>query len=224
MRVLVLGLYAEGSTDERFLSPVIRRTTEEILANYDGGNMWDEAIIMRIRLNTGQYVNRAQSILAAAAEAQGCHILIVHADADGPTPDRALAERFQPGLVLVKQAGKKVCQDLLPVIPIQEIEAWLLVDRETLLKELKVNQNTRISGIPPVQRIESTARPKEELDRIIRAINNAQGRAIGRKELYEPLGETVRLERLAALSAYNRFITDLTEALTNLGIISRVSL
>jgi hypothetical protein len=37
MRVLVLGLYAEGSTGERFLEPVIRRTTEDLLAAYDGG-------------------------------------------------------------------------------------------------------------------------------------------------------------------------------------------
>lgn len=179
---------------------------------------------MLIRLSAGQYANRAQRILAAAEEAQGCHILIVHADADGPTPERALAERFHPGLALVKQAGKNVCQDLLPVIPVQEIEAWLLADKEALLKELKAKQNTRISGFPPVQRIESTARPKEELDRIINALNSTQGRTVSRKDLYGPLGETVRLEKLAALSAYHQFITDLTEALTNLGSISRVSL
>lgn len=220
MRVLVLGLYAEGSTDERFLEPIIRRTTEELLAANDGGNAWDEAIIMLIRLSAEQRVSRAQSILAAAEKAQGCHLLIVHADADGPTPDKALAERFQPGLMLVKQAGTNVCQDLLPIIPIQEIEAWLLADREILLKELKTNQGTRIPGIPPAQRIENTARPKEQLDNIIRVVNSTQGWSISRKELYEPLGETVRLEKLAALSAYRQFTVDLTEALTNLSVIS----
>jgi hypothetical protein len=180
MRVLVLGLYAEGSTDERFLSPVIRRTTEELLAKYDGGSSWDEALIMPIKLSSKQRANRAQSILTAAGKAQGCHILIVHADADGPTHKKALAERFTPGFMLVKQADENVCQDLLPIIPVQEIEAWLLADKETLLKELRTSQSANTIGIPPLQRIESTARPKEQLDRIIQVINNAHKWSISR--------------------------------------------
>lgn len=224
MRVLVLGLYSEGSTDERFLSPLLRRTTEELLAQDGGGNAWDEAIIVPINVSSEQHTHREQSILAAAEKAQGCHLLIVHADADGPTPERALAERFQPGLMLVKQTSKNSCRDLLPIISVQEVEAWLLADKQALFTELNMNpnpQNARVLGIPPLHHIENTARPKEQLDRIIRVANTARGREISRQDLYEPLGEAVRLDQLAKLSAYRQFTADLTAALADLGILSR---
>ncbi len=35
MSMLVLGLYAEGSTDHDFLPPVIQKTAERILAEHD---------------------------------------------------------------------------------------------------------------------------------------------------------------------------------------------
>ena len=34
MSVLVVALYAEGSTDDRFLPPIIQRTAERIIAQY----------------------------------------------------------------------------------------------------------------------------------------------------------------------------------------------
>jgi hypothetical protein len=77
--------------------------------------------------------------------------------------------------------------------------------------------------MPSLRRVESIAHPKELLDDIIQAANKFRGRPITREKLYGPLGETVRLEKLASLSAYQQFTSDLTNALTNLGIISRNS-
>ena len=34
MKMLLLALYAEGSTDARFLPPIIRRTAERIIAQH----------------------------------------------------------------------------------------------------------------------------------------------------------------------------------------------
>jgi len=39
MHVLMLGLYAEGRTDERFLPIIIQRATEHILMQYDRPNI-----------------------------------------------------------------------------------------------------------------------------------------------------------------------------------------
>ncbi len=219
MRVLVFGLYFEGSTDEVFLPPVIRRATLEILARHQRADVWNDIIIMPVKPQ--KHGSQAQKILAAAIEAQGYHLLIVHTDADGPVSAQARTHQFEPGLELVRQAVDVACQDLLPVIPIQEIEAWLLADREALLKELGANQSVRELGIPPIQQIEAIAQPKERLESIIRLANQSRSRrrSIRREDLYEPLGEIVRLEKLAMLSAYNQFVVDLTEALTRLGVI-----
>ncbi len=224
MRELVFGFYFEGSTDETFLPPVIRRVTLEVLAKYHRADAWSDIIIIPIKPQ--KHGSQAQKILAAATEARGYHLLIIHADADGPMATQARENQFDPGLELVKQANNDACQDLLPIIPIQEIEAWLLVDKEALLKELETNKSASELGIPPIRQIESIAQPKERLESIIRLVNQSRSRRhpIRRGDLYEPLGKAVRLERLTGLSAYRQFIADLTEALTNLGIIAYVSL
>jgi hypothetical protein len=221
MSKLVLGLYVEGSTDRRFLQPIIERIATEILAKNNRGDVWDDTIILPIEPTVRKRESQAQKILAAAIEACGCYLLIIHADADGPTAAEARKNRFNPGLELVRQAGGNVCQDILPIVPIQEIEAWLLADKEALLKVLETNKNVAELGIPPIRKIESTAQPKERLEGIIRIANQFRRYHIDRDDLYEPLGETVRLEKLAGLSAYQQFISDLTDVLINLGIILR---
>ena len=223
MSKLVLGLYVEGSTDRRFLQPVIERIATEILAKNGRGDVWDDTIILPIEPIVRKRESQARKILAAATEACGCYLLIIHTDADGPTAAEARKDRFNPGLELVRQAGGRVCQDVLPIIPIQEIEAWLLADREALLKALETNKSVAKLGIPPIRKIESTAQPKERLEDIIRIANQFGRYQINRDDLYEPLGETVRLEKLSTLSAYQQFISDLTDALTKLGIISQFS-
>jgi hypothetical protein len=52
----------------------------------------------------------------------------------------------------------------LSVIPIQEIEAWILAAKEMVLQELVTRKSSSKPGIPSISQIESTARPKERLD------------------------------------------------------------
>ena len=132
MRVLVLGFYAEGSTDYDFLPPIILRTAEKILAQYERSVM-DEAVVSPIRLAADQKKDRAESILLATQEACGYHALIVHSDADDPEPDKARVERIEPGFERVRQTDENVCRGLVPIIPVQAIEAWMLADYELLL-------------------------------------------------------------------------------------------
>jgi hypothetical protein len=224
MSALVFGLYFEGSTDKAFLPPVIRRITLEVLAHYQRADVWND--IITIPVKPQNHGDLDKKILAAATEALGYHLLIVHGDADDLTADEAREQRFKPGLELVRQAGNGACQDLLPIIPIRAIEAWLMADNDALLSALGINKSASDLGIPHLHKIESTAKPKERLENIIRLVNQSRPRRrpIRRDDLYEPLGEAVRLSKLAHLSAYNQFTADLTEALTNLGVISRIPL
>jgi hypothetical protein len=48
MRVLIVGLYTEGRTDQSFLSPLLRRCINDIFAKYDGGQRWDDAAIRSV--------------------------------------------------------------------------------------------------------------------------------------------------------------------------------
>lgn len=119
MNSLVLALYAEGRTDERFLPVVIQRTAEQILAQR-GCQVVDvpDPIVVDGSIDR-EHRGRAERILEAARRARGYHALIVHADADHPTPDRSIEERIQPGLHLVHRSEEAVCRQLVPIVSVQ---------------------------------------------------------------------------------------------------------
>ena len=130
MKMLILALYPEGSTDARFLPPIIQRTAERIITQY-GHNDVDVSKLVIVPRQHDQ--RREECILSAVRHAcRSCHALIVHADADNRTPDRALSERIQPGFDLVSCSNEDVCKHLIPVIPVRMIEAWMLADHNAL--------------------------------------------------------------------------------------------
>lgn len=223
MSMLVLGLYAEGTTDYDFLPSVIQRTAERVLA--DHGREEVDTNIQAVQLPGEQRRDRGESIVHAARYAVGYHALIVHADADGPDAKRALAERFYPGYLLVQHVSERICKQVLPIIPIQAIEAWLLADYRALLEEIGTDMRARDLGLPErARQVEAIARPKERL-------KQAVGRAFAERSrhqrssdisfLYEPMGNNISLERLGNVPSYQKFKNDLMETLISINIISR---
>ncbi len=223
MKMLVLGLFVEGPTDNDFLPPVIRRTAEQILAEHEQSSIY-EASILLIQLTNDQKKDRAESILQAACDAYGYHALIVHSDADDPEPDKARFERIEPGFKLVQETNENVCKDLIAIIPVQAIEAWILADYELLLKEVGTDLTAIDLGIPETAKyVQKISRPKRRLEEALQkayASRSRRRRESDIRFLYQPMGEKINLERLHQVPSYLQFVEDLTETLINL--ISRV--
>src|SRR5205085_9734766 len=117
----------------------------------------------------GRKKRQREAILLAAKKAVGYHILIVHADADHPKADKARLERFEPGYKLVQQTNEDVCKDLLPIIPVQAIEAWMLADYELLLAEIGTRMSMYDLGIPEkASQVEAISNPKQRLKEVVR--------------------------------------------------------
>src|SRR5579864_7017666 len=139
---LLLALYAEGPSDMRFLPQIIRGTAQDITGQYRPVEVLDLTIISKKR------GTREECILHAARDAYGCHALIVHSDADDGTPDRAYKERILPGFNLVSRSTENVCQDLIPIIPVQMIEAWMLADHNALRRSIGTGIRPENLGLP----------------------------------------------------------------------------
>jgi hypothetical protein len=217
MTTLVLAFYAEGRTDERFLPIVIQRTVEQILAQR-GRMAVDvlEPVVLNHTIDR-KFQKREERILEAARRSAGYHALIVHADADHPTPNQAMDERIRPGFERVYKAKERVCDKLLPIIPVQMTEAWMLIDSEALRSVIGTNIEAQALGLPTrAQQVESDRDPKQTL---IQAIQNAiadrprRRRRINLGTVYEPLARLINLERLSAVPAYQQFVSDMTETL-----------
>lgn len=128
MTELALALYAEGTTDDVFLPLVIQRTSRMILDQH-GRNRIQVVQVETIKFHK-ETSARDQCILQAARQTTRYQALIVHSDADNPTTEPALQQRILPGFHLVEQCTTSVCGQLIPIIPVQAIEAWMMADFE----------------------------------------------------------------------------------------------
>jgi len=176
-------------------------------------------ILPPIILRPGPKLSRSEAILSASRDAFGHHILFIHADADAPTRDKAFAERIEPGLRQVWKAskqGKDVCTELIPIIPVQATEAWLLADMQALGNLIGAN----LPSLSP-QQIERVSQPKERLRQLaIQALTRrTRRRRFDIGELYEPLARYLDLKQLERLPAYQQFASDLTSTLFKLGLL-----
>lgn len=221
MGVLVLGLYAEGRSDERFLPIIIQRTAEHILLQHDRS---DIDVLDIIVLNTERRnESRDEGILQIARDASGYHAIIVHADADNPTRKQALTERFIPAYRRIQSCEENICKNLLPIIPITMVEAWMLADSVKLGEALGQQTQMINSQLPrKVKSIESLRDPKDKIDQIVRNLYPDQPQHWNRirGELYSKLAPIIRLEYLRHLTAYNQFVHDLTAVLQQLHFIA----
>lgn len=220
MITLVLALMAEGPTDERFLPIIIQRTAEKILRERSRFVVDVlEPIDLRKEIRPGTYKNQAERILLAAQHAAGYHALIVHVDADDRTHHDAIYERIQPGFDLVKASKEDVCRQLIPIIPIRMTEAWMLADPEAFKEVVGTDVPTRNLGLPArPHQVEAELDPKHQLRQAIKLASASRPRRRRRRgirlgHLYEPLARQIRLERLSAVPAYQRFVDDLTACL-----------
>jgi len=219
MTTLVLALYAEGRADESFLPIVIQRTAEQILAQR-GRTVVD--VLEPITLNhtiDHDFSMRVERILEAARRSAGYHALVVHADADYPTPERAFRERFRPGadkVYQIRQSQERVCDHLLPIIPVQMTEAWMLADPEALQTVIGTKLPAQDLGLPlHAHEVESDPAPKQTLHLVVQKARagRLRRRRLDIRTIYEPLARQISLEHLGGVAAYRQFVADLTQTL-----------
>lgn len=222
MKNLTLALYSEGVTDQHFLPDVIRRTSRQILDQYGQISLNVQPIDVIAFSKVG--LKQDECILQAARGAIDYHILIVHADADYRTDEKALRERFKPGYELV-QNQENVCKHLVPIIPIQMTEAWMLVDHMALQATIGTTMTAQELGVPAKAKlVEADSNPKQTLHLILQKAyahrpKRQRHNQASVSTLYSLLGRQISLERLQHVPSYRKFENDLTTTLKKLTLI-----
>lgn len=99
----------------------------------------------------------------------------------------------------------------------------LAADHDVLRDVLQTDMKAQDLGlVSKVKQVESEPKPKEKLDQIIQRARGDRSRRryqISRKDLYEPLGRRISLERLNDVPSYKQFVKDLTLALKDFKLI-----
>ncbi len=219
MSTLSLALYCEGNTDKHFLPTIIQRTAEEIILS-SATNYVD---VLPVTIMDAAKQEQGRDILQAAVLAYGWHLLIVHKDADSRTYEQTKIQCIEPGCTLVQRSRQDACKKLVPVIPVREVEAWMIADGEILRNVLEIKERLQNLHLPKrAVLVVSDPDPKATLNRIIAIAEFERHRKIKRKEFYESLALEVRLDRLSQIPAYRKFLDELSGALRDLSIIPSI--
>jgi hypothetical protein len=156
---------------------------------------------------------QVEAVLALVADV---NLLFIHRDADA----RDSSEVRRRLMETLSRRNDLPIHVL--IVPIQELEAWLLVDPQAIREVVSNPRGTVDLDIPPVHRIESTARPKERLHAALRLASESRGRALDRLKHEIPHLHAVLLERLdldgpvTRLSSWQSLISDVDAAIATM--------
>jgi hypothetical protein len=221
MYQLFIGLIAEGNTDVRFLKSVIYNSIQDI--SWECESEVEIFDVRDIKASGDGFVQKMLEASKRARSDYGISVLCIHADSDAPTIHPVMENKFSPFFAeLERMDDVEYCKHIVPTIPIQEIESWMLADRE-LLKQLINAVGFRDVDLGIEKAPELYADPKSVIENAISIAMSHQPKkrrdSITISDLYETLGYRMGLEKLRAIPSFNHFEAGVRKCLKELGLM-----
>lgn len=207
MMQLFIGLIAEGPTDIRFLKTVIYKSIQEL--SWRCENQIEIFDIQEISADGDSFSEKMLAASKSALQDYGINILCVHADSDTRLIKDVMDNKFAPFFEALKGlSDEEYCKHIIPTIPIQMIESWMLADKE-LLKQLINAIGTRNIDLGIEKDPESYSDPKCTIENAIRIAMSGKSKKkrdqISILDLYELLGDRLKLDKLRAIPSFVNF-------------------
>ncbi len=217
--ILTIAYSTEGTTDQRFLESIIRKVFEDAAYKCESNiEVFDPVFIKFPKENSF-----VEDVLKVSTEAYntGIKVLCIHVDADNSDDKNVTQHKIIPTIAAFDdQVDNTICKNLVPVIPVQMTEAWMLADKELLKDEMNTNKSDVDLGIN--REPESIADPKKVIED---ALNVAQAHLPRRRnkivigDLYQPIGQKIAIEKLETLSSFQKFKLSVENALKKLNYL-----
>lgn len=214
-RTIYAGLFTEGSTDQRFLESVVKRTFDNVAIECKGDI---EIELNSIIITKTDLCFKDQVLEASKKEisAYGIMILCIHTDADEETDERAFRTKIHPAVQALEAMNDQTyCKVCSIIVPVQMVESWMLADTELFKREigsLKTDFDLGIHRSP-----ETIADPKRVLQNALRISvqdkSKRRRRELTISNLYLPIGQKIDLNRLRVLPSYLKFEESVRAAL-----------
>ncbi len=149
--------------------------------------------------------------IARGIDLYPCNLLIIHRDADAQPPDYRYVEitaALNAAKAKLPAFPHHVC-----VVPIRMTEVWLLIS-ESAIRHAASNPNGNTAlHLPPINRLETQATPKQLLQRSLETASGLRGRNLKKfsasRAVYNIPNHITDFLPLRRLSAYQRFEADL---------------
>ena len=218
---IFIGLMGEGSTDNRFLKSIVKRTFEIIKFEcFSDIDIYDVTELKTETRNT--FIQEVLQASKKGVETFGMTILCVHTDADATNNVNTYQYKINPAQIeLGKQSDADYCKNLVAIVPIQESESWMLADTILLKSEIGTDKTDNELGIN--KQPENISNPKEVIENAIRIARIEQTKrkrdSLTISDLYLPIGQSIDLEKLETLSSYQDFQENVREAFRKMNLL-----
>lgn len=221
MKQLFIGLIAEGTTDVRFLKSVINKSVLELSWQCD--SQVDVFDVREISTEGDGFVQKMLNASKHACQDYGISVLCIHTDSDAPSANTVMQYKFEPFFSeLNNKPEEEYCKHIIPTIPIQMIESWMLADKE-LLKYLINAQDMSDADLGIARLPESYADPKSAIENAIRIamsrLPQRRRNQIVISDLYEILGNRLGLEKLRTIPSFVQFESYVLSVFRDMGLI-----
>lgn len=218
---LFAGLFTEGTSDMFFLQSIVQRTLESV-AFECSGQIDIEVFPLKIAEKGLNFEEQVLNISQKGTEELGIQLLCVHSDADDITTKNTYLTKINPAKIeLEKQNPDEYCTVFVALIPVQEMEAWMLADKELFKKEIGTDKNDAVLGID--NKPETIANPKEVIENAIRiareGLTKKRRYDLNISHLYLPIGQSVDLIKLETLPSYLDFKENIRAAFRKLNLL-----
>ena len=216
----MIGLIAEGTTDLRFLKNVIYKSIVEL--SLQCVNQVEIFDIMEISAEGDSFVSKMIDASKRAVN-DGISILCIHTDSDSRSIDTVIQNKFVPLLSEIQKfSDNDCCKNIIPTIPIQMIESWMLADKE-LLKQLINAAKISDTDLGIDKKPETYSDPKSIIENAIRIAMAGQTKRrrndIRISDLYETLGNRLNLESLRTIPSFVAFEENVIKTFKQMGLM-----
>jgi hypothetical protein len=217
---VMIGLLTEGTTDSRFLTSLVRRTFEHIAFE-----CWGDVEILDIVVLNDKKDKFADEVLAASIvglREHGITVLCVHTDADSEADETVYNHKIGPAKMALMDSTQPRCTNLVPVVPVQMQEAWLLADLALLKKQIGTDKDDADLGLDKhPEKMPDPKRVIEEAIRIARQeLTKRRRHDLRIGDLYQPIGQSISLTCLQELSSFRKFEDHVRDALRELKLLA----
>lgn len=219
MRQLIIAYSTEGTTDISFLEDVINRSVAYCVDKY--GNIPVEILdVVPINGNGNTFETKYLNVCQQANQI-GAELICLHADADDKDDQNVMQTKFAPLRMAIDPFDKtNCCKIVVPVVPVHEIEAWMLANTHLLKQHLGTNKSDADLRLnrPP----EAYADPKQAIIDAISIVKQDVGKRFRKNlkigDLYGPMGQQLEIDDMLRLPSFQKFIDSLHHALIQIHI------
>lgn len=214
MNYLAWALFAEGTTDVRYLETLLPRVVLQLVQGANGPAAMVPDSPVAIFGVACRDIDQAAGEICQAKEA--FQLLFVHGDTGSPAQEQYLGNRTCALCDRVANECEVNRSRCVIVAPRRETESWCLADKAAIRDACGVSSRFDLSFVPDSgNAIESVADPKALMNRIQDSI--LSGRRRRPAIPYASLGQMQDLMLLRGLPSFRAFEAELKGALRTLG-------